>query len=223
LTVGVSDSSDREWVAWHRAYDNPMSHLPHRLAIVQARIREALERHEGPVRVISMCAGQGHDLLGVLDDHPRRLDVAARLVELDEQNAAIALASIAAAELSSVEVVVADAGIAGSYDGAVPADLVLACGVFGNITDDDIANTIRSFPQLCAAGATVIWTRHRLEPDLTPRIRSWFSEADFEELSFDAPADSFFSVGADRFWGPPQPLEPSTLLFTFIGYTALRG
>jgi hypothetical protein len=33
--------------------------------------------------VISLCAGQGRDLLGVLADHPRREDVRARLVELD--------------------------------------------------------------------------------------------------------------------------------------------
>jgi hypothetical protein len=30
-----------------------------------------------------MCAGQGHDVLGALPDHPRRGDVTARLVELD--------------------------------------------------------------------------------------------------------------------------------------------
>ncbi|GHD35622.1 hypothetical protein GCM10010335_31060 [Streptomyces galbus] len=32
-----------------------------------------------------MCAGQGRDLIGVLAGHPRRDDVRARLVELDEK------------------------------------------------------------------------------------------------------------------------------------------
>jgi hypothetical protein len=61
--------------------------------MVQAMVADALERvPPGPVRVVSLCAGQGRDLLGVLADHPRRGDVTARLVELDPGNAdAIAL------------------------------------------------------------------------------------------------------------------------------------
>ena len=74
-----------------------------------------------------------------------------------------------------------------AYEGAVPADLVLVCGVFGNVPPDSIENTVRRLPQLCAPGATVIWTRHRRKPDLTPRIRGWFRAASFVEVSFHAP------------------------------------
>jgi hypothetical protein len=38
------------------------------------------------------------------------------------------------AALGGVEVITGDASIPSAYDGAVPADLVLVCGVFGNIT-----------------------------------------------------------------------------------------
>ena len=63
------------------------SPLRKRLAIVQAQIRDALDRcAPGPIRVISMCAGQGHDLIGALDGHPRAADVRARLVELHPRN-----------------------------------------------------------------------------------------------------------------------------------------
>jgi hypothetical protein len=44
----------------------------------------------GEVRLISLCAGQGRDLIGVLTGHPRRDDVRARLVELDERNVVLA-------------------------------------------------------------------------------------------------------------------------------------
>jgi hypothetical protein len=63
-----------------------------------------------------------------------------------------------------VEVVTADASLTDHYRGMAPADLVLVCGVFGNITDEDIERTIDSCPQLCQTSGTVIWTRHRAIP-----------------------------------------------------------
>jgi hypothetical protein len=41
-------------------------------------------------------------------------------------------------------------------------------------------------PQLCNPGATLIWTRHTRAPDLTPRIRAWFTGAGFAERAFTA-------------------------------------
>ena len=61
-----------------------------------------------------------------------------------------------------------DAALTDHYAGMVPAYLVLACGVFGNITDDDVRRTIGYCTQLCAHGGTVVWTRGRWEPDLVP-------------------------------------------------------
>src|SRR5271154_2837323 len=72
------------WVAWHDAYDDPSSPLSARLATVQSHIEEALDRAPaGEVRVVSICAGQGRDLVGVLAGHRRRTEVRARLVEAD--------------------------------------------------------------------------------------------------------------------------------------------
>jgi hypothetical protein len=107
----------------------------------------------------------------VLRDHPRRHEVVARLVELDPRNVATARAAVREAGLGGVEVVAGDAGLSDAYAGAVPAGLVLVCGVFGNVTDEAIAHVVRRLPELCAPGATAIWTRHRLPPDLTPSIR----------------------------------------------------
>jgi len=76
-----------DWVSWHYAYDDAGSSLGRRLRMVQDRISEALsDAPPGRIRVVSVCAGQGRDLLGVLPEHPRRDDVVARLVELDTSN-----------------------------------------------------------------------------------------------------------------------------------------
>lgn len=204
----------KNWVEWHDLYDDPASSLHRRLALVQRRIRDALDTAApGPVRVISMCAGQGRDLLGVLAGHPRRADVIATLVELNPRN--VELARETAAGLN-VTVIAADAGLSTSYAHAAPADLVLACGVFGNVTDDDIRHTVSWLPRLCRPGATVIWTRHRRPPDLTLEIRRWLAGIGFTEIAFDGVDDSTLGVGAHRFTGEPRPFEPGVRLFEFV-------
>jgi hypothetical protein len=169
-----------DWRAWHEDYESSGSALSRRLTVVQAQIRAALDRAPlGPVQAISICAGHGQDLIAALADHPRQADVSARLVELDEHSVQTALCAATTAGLNGVRVVAGDASVTDAYAGAAPADLILLCGVLGNITADDIANTIRHIPSLCAAQATVIWTRHRHPPDLIPYIRETFEQGGF--------------------------------------------
>lgn len=209
-----------DWEAWHSSYEDPDSELGRRLALVRTQLRAALDRAPtGPVRLVSVCAGQGHDAIGVLAEHPRRADVSARLVELDVQNVLIAQRAAASVGLQAVEVLAADASLTDSYEGAVPANVILACGVFGNISMADIDNTIEHLSELCAREATVIWTRHRHPPDLVPHIRATFERAGFGELAFEDAAP--FAVGANRLIGAPAPLRRGVKLFDFIGYRAL--
>lgn len=209
-----------DWQAWHRDYTDPDSALGRRLVVVQAQIRAMLDHAPpGPIRAIGVCAGQGHDLIGALAGHPRREDVAARLVELDEHNVTLARQGTPAAGLHGIESVVGDASVTDAYHGAVPADLILLCGVFGNINKIDVTNTINHLPQLSAPQATVIWTRHRHPPDLTPFIREMFEQAGFDELAF---VDSHpFGVGANRLRVSPQPFQAGVRLFEFVGYDVL--
>jgi hypothetical protein len=208
----------RDWAAWHDPYDQPGSSLHRRLALVQQRIRDALDSvPPGPISVISLCAGQGRDLLGVLPDHPRRDDVAARLVELDERNVAYARQLASRSGLRNIDVVQGDASVAGTYAGAIPADLVLVCGVFGNTSLDDIRNTVEHLPRLCRPGATVIWTRHRRPPDATVAIRRWFVEAGFVEVAFDEQDGFLFGVGTTRLRRDTLPFVEDLRLFDFTG------
>lgn len=208
----------RDWHEWHRAYDRPDTPLARRLAIVQSLISDALDRaRPGPIQVVSMCAGEGRDLLGVLTDHPRRDDVHGRLVELDPD-----LANIARDHAPPrVDVLVADAGISDAYEDAVPADVVLVCGVFGNITNDEMFALPAKLSMLCAPDATVLWTRHRRAPDVTPELRTRFAAAGFDEITFVGPENTAFGIGAQRFAGTPEPFRPHVRLFTFVGYDAL--
>jgi hypothetical protein len=205
-----------DWRAWHGAYDDERSDLSRRLRIVQHHIDEWLdERPQGSLTAVSVCAGQGHDLIGVLAARPDANRLRATLLEYDERNVSAARTAIATAGLRNVAVRHADAGDLGSYEGTVPADLVLMAGVFGNISDAHVRRTIAALPQLCAPGATVIWTRSRRAPDLTPRIRRWLEGAAFTELAFHAPPDVLFTVGVHHFTGTPQALAAHGTLFRF--------
>lgn len=205
-----------EWVDWHRGYEGDHPHAQ-RLTVVRRRIREALDgAPPGRIRVISLCAGDGRDLLGVLPQHPRRSDVVGRLVDLTPELVSAGRETVSREGLAGIEFALGDAGRTTSFVGAVPAHLVLVCGVFGNITDEDVRNTVRHLPELCAPGATVIWTRGRFAPDLTPSIRDWFHGAGFIELSFERIPDTTASVGAHRLAAPPRPLRPGVRLFSFL-------
>jgi hypothetical protein len=207
-------STSTDWAAWHRDYQDPASALSRRLRVVQDQLRRALPiRPHEPVKVISLCAGRGDDLIDVLRDYPHAGRVRARLVELDPRNVDAMSASADAAGLQ-LDILQGDAAEPSLYAGAVPADVVLLCGVLGNISERDVRLTIASLPQLCRTGGTVIWTRSRRPPDLTPRVRRWFAASGFSELAFVAPADALFSVAAARFEGRPEPLG-SRRFFTF--------
>jgi hypothetical protein len=125
---------------------------------------------------------------------------------------------------ADVEVVAADAGCSETYVGlaTVPADVVLLVGVLGNISDVDVAATVAAMPRLCASGATLVWSRGRsLEgaDDFVTPVREAFSAAGFAEVcirTFDV-EDDRTTLGVVRLDGPPAPLGPRQIWFTFEG------
>ncbi len=206
-----------DWADWHAGYDDPSSPLAARLDRVCAHLRRALdEAPAGPVRLVSLCAGQGHDVIGVLPGHPRRRDVSAVLIEHGERNIAEARRRAAAAGLTEVTVRRADASRVSQFADVLPADVLLLCGIFGNVSTGDIRRTVAAAPALCSAGATVIWTRHRRAPDLTPDVRAWFAASGFDEVAFDAVQTStLVGVGVNRLRSAPAAGLPDEPLFAF--------
>jgi hypothetical protein len=214
--TGAGDQ-ETHWASWHQDYTAPTSPLSQRLVVVVSRIQQAVDLlPSGPIRVISVCAGQGHDVVLALQNHPRAPDVTGCLVEWDEHNVHQAAAALRAAGLHGVEAIRADASDVDVYRDMPNADLLLLCGIFGNVSDEDIQNTITHASSLCAPGAFVIWTRHRRAPDLTPRIREWFGQAGLEELAFTSPGENSFSVGMNRLLEQPSGPVPGRKLFTFL-------
>jgi SAM-dependent methyltransferase len=221
---GAESAGASHWVRWHSSYEVPSSGLSRRLAVVQSMVRVALDEipgpatHPGPIRMVSLCAGQGRDVIDVVATHPRGQEVSALLVELDPALVAFARDRADEAGLGDrIRIVEGDASLARLYADDVPADIVLVCGVFGNISDADITHTIQTMRGFCVPRGHVIWTRHRRPPDLTPSIRADFAGAGFSELAFEAPENTVMTIGHHRLDGPTAPFDPDGQLFDFVG------
>ncbi len=207
----------RDYEEWHRPSDDPGSSLSWRLRRVQAHVSDALDQRSGPVRVLSACSGDGRDVIGVLAGRPDADRVRAVLLELHPGIAEQARVAATAARLPGVEVRTVDAGMTDAYAGAVPADLVLLVGIFGNISDEDLWRTIDAAPQLCAPGATLLWSRGRNQADLNTEVRARFAAAGFSELVYETlEQDGMPALGVVRYAGPPVDLMPGRRLFTFL-------
>ncbi len=205
-----------DWVEWHRAYERPDSSLAARLTVVRRRIGEALDEL-GPrcTRVVSLCAGDGRDLLPELAKRPD-LDPEVLLVELDPALAHDARRRAADLGLGRVGVVQADAGLLASFADGLPADLLLLCGIFGNVVDEDIRTTLCAVPGMVGPGGFVLWTRGWFEDvDLRPAVRRWSQDAGLAEIAYDG-APAHYGVGLYRVapGGDAGPLPAR--LFTFV-------
>jgi hypothetical protein len=223
---GADRAGDSHWVRWHAPYEDPSSTLSQRLRAVQSMVGAALDdipgpaTHPGPIRMVSLCAGQGRDVIDVVATHPRGREVSALLVELDPALVAFARERAAAAGpgvAERIRIVEGDASQPHWYVDDVPADIVLVCGVFGNISPADITHTVQATRGFCVPGGHVVWTRHRRPPDLTPAIRADFAAAGFSEVAFEAPEGTIMTIGHHRLDAAPAPFDPDQQLFDFVG------
>ncbi|GGN59394.1 hypothetical protein GCM10010112_14360 [Actinoplanes lobatus] len=195
-----------DWIGWHRDYDDPGSSLARRLVVVREHLARALAEFPGEVRVISLCAGDGRDVLPVLARYPG--PARATLAELNPGLAQRAREAARELDLTGVDVRTGDAGLAGTYLDAAPAHIVTTCGVFGNISEADAARTIAALPALLHPGGVVVWTRGHggIGPDPSDALRACFDRNGFEEVAFTRPDDARFRVGVHRLNAAPQPV-----------------
>ena len=219
----IDDTADTvpaatDWVAWHRSYDDPDSVISRRLAVVRTMLAAALDAAPpGPISLLSVCAGDGRDVLGVLDGHPRAADVSALLVDLEPGLVATARRTAEALRLADVAAEVGDAGLGRWFERCRPVQVLMACGVFGNVSAEDVRRTVDTAGLVASEGGRVVWTRHRRPPDQTPAIRRWFAEAGFAELSYVEVPGSLSSVGCHLRTGAEVAGSVPDRIFTFVG------
>ena len=210
----------RDYLKWHDAYDDPTSDLSWRLGQVQAYIRATLDQIRGQAKVLSLCAGDGRDVLQVLAERDDSSRIKTTLIELHPVLARRAREFAANAELAEVTVRTVDAGDTAAYGDAVPADLVIMIGIFGNISTEDLRRTIMTAPQLCRPGAVMLWSRGTSGSEANSLVRGWLTDAGFVELDyreFDQAEGERAALGSARYVGPPQPLITGRQMFTFLG------
>src|SRR6478735_4688302 len=122
------------WATWpDRAYQN--EGYQQRLSVVQEHLVESLDAAPaGRVRILSICAGDGRDVIGVLQSHSRRHEVSACLVEQSGRSVRLGQDRVNAAGLNGVvSFLEGDATEFATYQAIAPAEIVLFCGVWGHV------------------------------------------------------------------------------------------
>jgi hypothetical protein len=207
----------RSWTGWPaEAYTR--ERFQQRLLAVQQHLRTNLdEAPAGPIKLISLCAGDGRDVIGVLRTHERRSDVSAWLIELDCQSVAAGIREASIAGLQdAVHFFNADATEFVTYLGMAPADIVLACGVWGHVPAHERGSLVGALAGFCKARGAVTWTRGvscgvtRLN-----EIEFLFARPKWESVQTSITADKKWAVATYRYVGPPVELPKAGRIFNF--------
>ena len=205
------------WSGWPaEVYQRPR--FQQRLRAVQEQLSESLNSTPaGPLRIISMCAGDGRDVIDVLSSHPRRHDVKACLVELDRKSVEAGIQSAKRAGLEGcVSFLNEDATDFVTYQQIAPADIVLVCGVWGHVPVEERARLVHALGMLCKPGGVAIWTCGVLKNlARSQEIRSQFYSQGWEEICFTLTPEKTWVVATHRYVGPAIGLPVSGRLFRF--------
>jgi hypothetical protein len=187
-------SGVRVYLAWHDQYDDPGSSLSRRLSlVVRDVLRAELDARSGPVRALSLCAGDGRDVLEVLAEREDAARVSVTMVEV----------------------------LPGWWNAReVPPRTSLPAWRWLPLTPAARRPT-RGSPR-CGPGATLVWSRGRSREgadDFVLPVRNALSAVGFTEVSirsFDV-EDDHTALGVVRFDGSPVPLGRPETWFTLVG------
>lgn len=209
--VGRDGARRTDWVAWHAAYDDPQGSLARRLVEVRRLLERALSETSAAT-VLSLCAGDGRDVIGVCRSTASR-PARAVLVELDVELADRARS--AAAGIDEIEVRCADAADPATIADVAPVDVLLLVGIFGNVAPESVDPVVARCRPLVVPGGSVIWTRGGGDPDRRQDVRDAFGRNGFIEVEFTG-APATFGVGYHRAPDGPAPDLGDRPIFEFV-------
>jgi SAM-dependent methyltransferase len=204
-----------------------------RLKVTTRMIAESLAAApEGEIRVLSLCCGDGRDLLGALQDHPRKRDVRALLVDRDASS--VQRGQQWAREQGfdgQIEFVHGDAADWTALGAWVPFDVVIISGVFVHLTIEHAQRLVALLPTLCRDGSTVVWNRrvvaaldgHDPAGDPIPRaqlpdLQGYFAGAGFVTAANEETGPTGHGIFRDVYRGPSVSFEPLRGIFEFKVY-----
>nr|WP_253219607.1 class I SAM-dependent methyltransferase family protein [Pseudomonas chlororaphis] len=195
-----------------------------RLVEVSQQVADAINALESPrVQILSLCAGDGRDLLKVLLSGHTSKAVDATLIELDQ--VLVEQGRKAFAEHGLGDIVrfrCADATLFSSYRDLPKAELVMVCGVFGNVRGDHVERLIFSLKGFCRPDARVVWTRSLNEFDDGEAAADWirrcFALAGFRESAFKRTSEGTFGVGSFIYEGEQECLPSTGQIFEFSAF-----
>jgi hypothetical protein len=205
------------WSNWP-AHSYLRERYQQRLAAVQDHLSESLElATPGPVRIVSLCAGDGRDVIGVLPTHPRRDDVRAWLVELDRDSVAAGIEQRHAAGLDDrVEFIQGDATDYATYRGLLPCDIVLMCGVLGHVRPVERSLLVQRLRAFCKPRGAVIWTRGvKRGMARYNEFKSLFEDHSFELARETLTPEGKWGICAHRYAALPCDAPESGRIFQF--------
>jgi hypothetical protein len=207
----------RSWTGWpDEAYAQNRYQL--RLESVQQHLIVCLdEAPRGPIRLISICSGDGRDVIGVLKTHQRRKDMSARLIELDRQSVVAGMREASLVGLQdTVRFFNRDATDYATYQGMAPADIVLACGVWGHVPTRERVGLTSALAGLCSPRGTVTWTRGISNGTARLReIESLFASSTWERVRITITPDNKWAVATYRRDGQSTVLPRTGRIFNF--------
>ncbi|MCP1479320.1 class I SAM-dependent methyltransferase family protein [Pseudomonas chlororaphis] len=211
------------WQSWHENYRD-FSPLQARLVEVSRQVAEAIDSMASPhVQILSLCAGDGRDLLQALSSVQAGKAVDATLIEFDQALVDQGRRAFAAQGWGdSVRFRCADATLFSTYRDLPKVELVMVCGVFGNVRNEHVQRLIGALPGFCRPGARVVWTRSLNEFDdgeaAADHIRRCFVRSGFREAVFARTPEGTFAVGSFIYEGEQECLPATGQIFEFSAF-----
>jgi len=213
----IARAGRNTWNNWpRRAYDR--GSYQHRLEAVEQHLHTALDRAPaGRIRVVSICAGDGRDVINVVDSHSRRGDVTAWLVEADCKSVEAGIARARAAGLDNhVRLIQADATMFATYQDIPRADVLLFCGVWGHVAAEERDSVVAACRALCCQGGSLIWTRGvQFGMARVDEIRGLFRESQWEQAQETITSDKKWVVVTHRLRQPNTSPPSNGRIFHF--------